>query len=859
MKKRFVSILVIGLCLVGMTLASCSWERIGAAIPQAKQGILDLSNWDFHAQGPVALNGQWEFYWGELLGATDFSKGNPSPRIDVINVPGVWNGHETGGKTISGSGYATYRLRVLVKPGGEPLAFKFLSLGTAFTLYVNGKKMASAGLVGKTRETMVPDWMPQVAAFAPEGDQLELILQVSNFHHRKGGITERIWLGTEPEIRQARERALAFQLFLCGSIFIIGLYHLGLFLLRRQDSASLYLCLFCLLLALYTLLAGERYFLHLLPSADWEFRVKLTNLSSFLSVPIFLAFIHSLFGQEVNRRFLRLLQGAVLALAAVVLFTKAAVYSDLIPVYHFLTLLTGVYVISVLILAKRRKRAGAGIVLAGIMIMLGAVINDILYDNDIIKTGQFIYAGIFLFIFSQSFFISLRFSNAFSTIEAQGRALAETNQAMQQEMNERRSAEEALLASEKKYRTLIEEAPIGLCNLDIHGTIGYVNHRFEEYSGYRREEVIGRNGLTLPMFSPEMQQFVAFQIRERLSGSPSSPTEVQFTMKDGTLKWIEVEARCTEEDGVMTGFQVAASDVTARKLAQGELQRVNDMLEMKVRERTADLDAMNRDLVQEIAERKRVETRLLRAMEVAEASNLSKSEFLANMSHELRTPLNHIIGFSELIYDGQFGVLNPTQKDYLNDVLGSSRHLLSLINDILDLSKIEAGKMELECSKIPLREVLENSLVMMKEKILKNRLQMEARFDEIPPTLWADKRKVKQILYNLLSNSVKFTPAGGSVRLGARSLNGKELEITVRDSGIGLKETDVERIFRPFEQGNNSANRKYQGTGLGLSLTRKLVELHGGRIRAESNGEGTGSTFTVVLPIRSECERGISI
>ena len=147
-----------------------------------------------------------------------------------------------------------------------------------------------------------------------------------------------------------------------------------------------------------------------------------------------------------------------------------------------------------------RKREGAGIVLAGIVIILVALINDVLYDNGILKTGQFIYLGLFLFTFFQSFFLSLRVSKAFSTVETQGQALAETNRAMRQEMNERQLAEMALLESEKRYRTLMEEAPIGLCNLDIQGTILFVNRRLEEYTGYRREEVIGRNGLTLELF-----------------------------------------------------------------------------------------------------------------------------------------------------------------------------------------------------------------------------------------------------------------------------------------------------------------------------------------------------------------------
>jgi signal transduction histidine kinase len=242
------------------------------------------------------------------------------------------------------------------------------------------------------------------------------------------------------------------------------------------------------------------------------------------------------------------------------------------------------------------------------------------------------------------------------------------------------------------------------------------------------------------------------------------------------------------------------------------------------------------------------------AMEKAQASDRMKSEFLANMSHELRTPLNHIIGFSELLADKQMGDLNSAQEDFLNDVLQSGRHLLSLINDILDLSKIEAGKVSLEGSELPLQSLLEGSLVMVKEKALKHNLRLGTRYDELPETLWADGRKLKQILYNLLSNAVKFTPEGGRVSLEARGLNGRGVEITVRDSGIGLQEAELERIFQPFEQGDNSASRQYQGTGLGLSLTKKLVEMHGGRIRAESPGTGQGAAFSFILPGRSEGE-----
>ena len=267
--------------------------------------------------------------------------------------------------------------------------------------------------------------------------------------------------------------------------------------------------------------------------------------------------------------------------------------------------------------------------------------------------------------------------------------------------------------------------------------------------------------------------------------------------------------------------------------------------------------------------------------EAAEAANRSKSEFLANMSHELRTPLNHIIGFAELLLDKHFGELNEQQDEYLNDIHQSSKHLLSLINDILDLSKVEAGKLDLEFDYVELMSVLKNSLVMIKEKAMKNGISLTTNADSDPLTIQADKRKLKQIIYNLLSNAVKFTNSGGSIwlniykvdcviRPGLRwddpeylkileeGVQGKPngdkppikcVKISVSDTGIGLNYEDRERVFRPFEQADGSASRRYQGTGLGLSLTKRLVQLHGGKIWVDSDGEGKGSTFSFVIPI----------
>jgi signal transduction histidine kinase len=238
-----------------------------------------------------------------------------------------------------------------------------------------------------------------------------------------------------------------------------------------------------------------------------------------------------------------------------------------------------------------------------------------------------------------------------------------------------------------------------------------------------------------------------------------------------------------------------------------------------------------------------------------EAASRHKSEFLANMSHELRTPLNAILGFSEVLAERMFGEVNEKQAEYLQDILSSGRHLLSLINDILDLSKVEAGRLELELGRFHLPTALDNALTLVRERATRHGITLTQTVDERVGDIVADERKVKQILLNLLSNAVKFTPEGGRVGLTATAAEGI-ITIAVSDTGIGIAPEDQAAIFEEFRQVGREDARKQEGTGLGLTLAKKFVELHGGRIWVQSH-VGQGSTFTFTVPVRLD-ETGAS-
>ena len=322
-----------------------------------------------------------------------------------------------------------------------------------------------------------------------------------------------------------------------------------------------------------------------------------------------------------------------------------------------------------------------------------------------------------------------------------------------------------------------------------------------------------------PRAAVEQVMAMAVKGRERLSG-PIGASEVE--LYDG--RWLHLSERQTADGGAV----VTATDISALKRQESDLLQKQQRLEE------------NAKALAELAEKHQI------ASETAESASRAKSEFLANMSHELRTPLNAIIGFSEMMQREMFGPLGDRRyKEYSGDILSSGQHLLALINDILDMSKIEAGKLTLRPEPLDLIEIVEDVIRLVRTRAEAGGLTLAV---EIPalPTVEADYRALKQILLNLLSNAVKFTPRGGRVEITAAEGPDRRVRISVRDTGIGIAEADLSRLARPFEQIESQHSKTQQGTGLGLALTKSLVERHGGALDIESqSGVGTTVSFSL--------------
>lgn len=430
----------------------------------------------------------------------------------------------------------------------------------------------------------------------------------------------------------------------------------------------------------------------------------------------------------------------------------------------------------------------------------------------------------------------------------------------------RQQAEQALLESEERYRMLAENVNDLIAKLTAEGIYSYVSPACRSILGYEPEEMLGHSYYDFihPEDLVELKVLNPFA----LDSANSSTFAVRFLRQDETYIWLESNIRSfhNPETGV-TELVAVARDVTERKRYEVALEKAYTEMEKRVEERTKALSKSNALLKHEVSERKRAETALEkeRAMlarrveertaelsaanaELSRASRL-KDEFLASMSHELRTPLNAILGMSEVLQEQAYGPLNEKQSKAINSIDESGRHLLTLINDILDLSKIEAGKFQIEIVPVSLEDVCQASLRFVKQIALKKRIRISSTFDAYgAERIQADERRLKQILVNLLTNAVKFTPEGGAIGLEVRS--DEELHavhLTVWDTGIGIPPEQIDSLFKPFVQLDSSLSRRYEGTGLGLVLVQRMVEMHGGSIALESV-LGQGSRFTVSLP-----------
>lgn len=619
--------------------------------PSAQRGVLDLTTWDLVRGGLVPLHGEWEYYPGQLLEPQDFKKGSPG-QAHIVKLPLAWDDAILG--TPGKENRGTLRLRIKAKSLDGIFGLRKVNIAADCRFWFDDVLVYAKGK--ELRATAVADrpFGSESTFFRHEEPTAQLLVQLTHFEHGQAGSLGGILLGTERQIHTARERQLSIDLLLFGSIFLMGLYHFGLYMSRKSDRSPLYFGLFCSIIALRVLFTNEYYIVTVMPDITWAFINRIEYLTFFLAGPTFFVFLRELYPQELPKRFIQASLGCAALFSAIVVLFPFKIYEKTLIPYDVITLVSAVFALVGIGLAVARRRDGAIAALVGSLLLFVTTVNDILTANQVINSTYLAHYGLLLFILSQSYLLAERFSRAFATVEA-------------------------------------------------------------------------------------------------------------------------------------------------------------------LSQRLLSLDRL-------------------------------KNEFLANTSHELRTPLNGVIGIAESLIDGATGPLpDPTMRN-LAMIVSSGKRLSSLVNDLLDFSKLKNRELILHRKPLDLRHLAEAVLMLSRPLVGNKPLVLINAIPDSLPMADGDEDRVIQIFHNLIGNAIKFTEKG-EVKLTAAVENGL-LVVTVADTGIGIPAEKQEDIFKSFEQVDASTAREYGGTGLGLSITRQLVELHGGRIMVESE-PGLGSRFHFSLPIHT--------
>ena len=417
-----------------LTLFQCAPPANQKKPPVAVKGVLDLrpsatlgnQGWDFEKGGIVSLDGEWEFYWEEFLDPTNVVGAEYiqplHEKINYISVPNSWNGHNVSSdgdipKIIDGDGHATYRIRFLTKQTSD-LSIQLPTMGTAYKLFINGKLITTVGQIGITPEESKPDYKVQVVRI-PEviSGEYEFIFHISNFNYKQGGIWYPIPIGLDRDIVKEREKNLFVDIFLAGSLLIMGLYHLGLFSVKRKDSSALWFGLICILVSIRTLLTGEFYLYTLFPNFPFNLGVKLEYLAFYLGIPFFILYLREIFPEDSPKFPILVIQISSYLLLIPVVFFPPRIFTHTVLAMELIAIISILFGVYIFIRAISKGREGAKSFLAGSIFLIFAMINDILHTNLIIYTGFYTPTGLFIFIFSQAFLLSARFAKAFTQVE----------------------------------------------------------------------------------------------------------------------------------------------------------------------------------------------------------------------------------------------------------------------------------------------------------------------------------------------------------------------------------------------------------------------------------------------------------
>jgi PAS domain S-box-containing protein len=735
--------------------------------PGAEQGVIDLRSWRFADNGPVPLDGQWAFYWHRFLPAGDPDRGGvEAGKPAYLRVPYVWNGQRMGAERIGGAGFATYRLRILLPPGEDPLGLHIIDAATACTVFANGRKIFGAGAPGTSRPASVPRFHPGIAELPSGQGDIDLVVHVSNYHHRQGGLWDRITIGTHEQLHAMREWRIVFNMILFGGLLMMGLYHIGLFWLRRADPSPLYFGLGCLAMSLRALTTGERYIVQAIAAFPFEWLSKIEYWGFYITVGCLALFTHSLFPKESNRRIMLGVAALSGLFSLFVLVTPLAVYSYSTPVFEGITLLGIGYGVLILGRALEKKRSGADIFLAGFLALAVAGVNDILYSRQVIHSFYMGHFGMLVFILAQAFLLSRRFSELFEVVENQ---------------------QAELRASEEKYRLLVDNADEAIF-IAQDNAFKFVNPRSETLFGFSREELVDLSFDAC--VHPDDRSGVRRHLAKVAQGGQKPVAETFRLVKpSGKTLWVQlnaVPATWAKRPAVL----VFLGDVSERKQFEIQLNRA-----------------------------KKMEAVGTLAMGLAQDANRFIAEVLRNAERAKANLSRRTVAepFLKKILDSCTGA-----QQWIEQVLMVGR------KEPRDLFAVHIAS-EIEAVVRKLRDAVDDNIAVYADiaareaMVLANDSQIRKILHNLADNA-LDAMKDRGGTLSIALHEVRVVP--GSVQQTGGLVPGSYVRLSVMDTGKGIPPDIQERVFDPYFTTNAEGGR----AGMGLSAVMGIVKVHKGDI-----------------------------
>ena len=602
--------------VVFLFLTSCTpFPSIQEQPPEAEAGVLDLQDWDFENAGSVALVGEWAFVWEEFLEPHEITFSNTA---SYVPVPETWSDYDIERPANSPTGYATYYLTLYLPDNDQVYGLYNEGQGSAYSLWLNGILTVQNGQVGINTETMTPGKQPTVIFFQPEGETVEIVVQVSNFHHRKGGFRNELVLGLANPVHQDQLQDWFVQAISLGTLFVMGLYHLFIFIFRTQNKASLYFALLSWLSAVRIGVTGENIFFSIFPSLSWSLALRVEYLTFFLSPLFFVLFLRHLYPREMHRWFVRAAVGLGIGSSLLVPFIDTLTLSYTPEYYQAVYFLEMIYYLYFLVRIIIKRREGALAIGLASLIVFTAITLETLALQFTLPFGPITSYSFLVFIFVQAITMSSRFSRSFSRVESLSKELEDTNIDLQQ--------------SERKFRKIFEDSKDVIFISGLDASIEDVSPSIEEVLGYTKEELLQRR---LNEFMTDPEDLLQYQEALREYGSIKN-LEIELLCKDGdkidTL--VSVTLR-VDENGKRVGYQGILRDITDRKRAQAERIRALEMEQLAITDPLTGI--YNRRFFDEVAEKELERTR-------RSGSSLSLIMFDIDNFKQVNDTFGHLLG-----------------------------------------------------------------------------------------------------------------------------------------------------------------------------------------------------------------------